>query len=61
MFLFSFANVSAVLETKSFDKDDGKYGKIKINDYLFLNKVDYTLTDYDTSLLIAGQKGSVLI
>lgn len=61
IFLFSFANVSATLDIKSFDKNEGKYGKIKINDYLFLNKVDYTLTDYENSLINSWAEGEYIM
>ena len=57
MFIFSCANVSATLDVKNFDEDVGRYGQIEINDWLFLNKIDYRLTDYDSSLINVYAEG----
>lgn len=50
-------SVSAILETKSFDKNVGQYGEIKINDMLLFNKIDYRLTDYQASVIDAWAEG----
>ena len=55
IFMISFS--SAFLDVKDFNKDVGKYGQIEINDWLFLNKVDYRLTDYGNSVINAWAEG----
>lgn len=55
IFLLSFT--SAVLDIKSFDRDQGPYGEISINDYVFFNKIDYRLTDYEASLVKVWAEG----
>lgn len=47
----------AVLETKNFNDKVGEYGQVEINDYLFLNKVDYRLTNYETSIININIEG----
>ena len=44
-------------DAKSFDKNDGEYGKIKIKDWLFLAKADYKLTGYDASIINVWAEG----
>lgn len=56
IFLLSFA--SAVLDTKTFDKDKPKYGEISIKDWLGIsNKADYRLMDYEDSVINVWAEG----
>ena len=50
-------NVYAFLDVKSFDAEKSKYGQIEINDWLFFNKADYRLTDYDASIINVWAEG----
>ncbi len=55
--LIQITTVSAFLDVKHFDKNEGEYGQIEIDDWLFLNKADYKLTDYGTSVINAWAEG----
>jgi len=57
MFFISITNVSALLDVKGFNKDIGEYGQVEIDYLLFLNKVDYRLTDYGNSVIDAWAEG----
>lgn len=60
LMLFLIGNVSAILETKSFNKNVPQHGQIEINDWLGIsNKADYRLTDYDASLINVWAEGEV--
>ena len=48
---------SAFLDVKNFNPNSEKYGEIQIYDWLFLNKADYKLTDYDSSIINVWAEG----
>lgn len=57
MALLLVSTVSAVLDVKTFDPKVKDHGEIKIKDWLFLNKADYRLTDYEDSVLDVWAEG----
>jgi len=57
LFLLNISLVSAFLDVKHFNKDVGKYGQLEIDDWLFLNKADYTLINYGSSVINVWAEG----
>lgn len=60
MFFIMFllvGTVSAFLDIKSFNENEGEYGQIEIKDWLFLKKADYKLTNYDSSVIDVWAEG----
>lgn len=57
IFILSVNTASAFLDVKSFDPNVSEYGEIKIKDWLFLNKADYRLTDYESSIIDVWAEG----
>lgn len=55
--IFFISLTSAVLDIKTFDRDVGNYGEIRINDLVFFNKIDYRLTEVQSSLIDVSAEG----
>jgi len=57
MGLFMISMVSAFLDVKSFNPNARNHGEIQFDDWLFMNKADYRLIDYGSSVVDVWAEG----